>query len=225
MNISQLAAMFIFSILLVRALGKETLGLYTLFNAALLPFIYFVDLGQSTSLVQEIGRNPGRVAAIVKNTILLKLIFSIIAALLLTVGSWFFFDSVSERYLFWLFGLLLLPRAIYTTLEAAVRACQKMNYLMYLAFGTGLLLISGSWLLFKLGYPFATIIIFLLTVETLRTIFLWQLYRRKLAPFSHNSSVINFNFSLGLIKRTLPFFLVGMVGLLHYRLTFSCLPG
>ncbi|NUM67885.1 oligosaccharide flippase family protein, partial [candidate division KSB1 bacterium] len=52
MNLGMLAALFVFSVLLARSLGKEALGLYTLFTATLMPFAYFVDLGQSTSLVQ-----------------------------------------------------------------------------------------------------------------------------------------------------------------------------
>lgn len=218
MNISTLAALFVFSVLVARMLGKETLGLYTLFTAALMPFVFLVDLGQSTWLVREMGRAPNKGAVLLKNTLVIKLFLCAIASVTLLVFSTLFFEQKAERQLFWLFSLILLPRAFYSTFEAAIRAHQKMVYPMFVSFAVGCALIAGSHVLLRAEFGFGTILGFLVALELFKAILIWLIYRRKFRfEFLNPTNRIDWSLCPGLIRGTLPFFLVGIVGILHYR--------
>ncbi|RIK56863.1 hypothetical protein DCC62_30170 [candidate division KSB1 bacterium] len=145
MNLGTLGALFVFSVLLARTLGQEALGLYALFTATLMLFSYAVDLGQSTSLVQEMGRAPAAGNRILKNTLLLKMLLSLAATAGLLLFSLFYFQKTEERSLFLIFGLMLLPRGLGATFEAAFRSRQKMAFLMWANVGHGALLVFASW--------------------------------------------------------------------------------
>ncbi len=219
MNLSSLAGLFVFSVLLARTLGQETLGLYALFTATLMPFVYLVDLGQSTSLVQEINRAPDQTSRILKQTIVIKIVLTTGATAALLLVSTILFENGEAARLLWLFGLLILPRALYSTVEAVLRAHQKMALLAAVAALTAAGLILGSWLLFKTGQSFTTILAFLVALECCKAGLIWIAFRymrpawgRPQQPWLDVAACQN------LARRSLPFFTVGIVGMLYYRL-------
>ncbi len=220
MNLSTLGALFVFSVLLTRTLGPESLGLYALFTAFLMPFTFFVDLGQSTSLVQEIGRAPARAAAVLRQALGLKLVLALVAGAVLLAASYAFFSAPETRRLFWLFGLILLPRAFYATFEAGLRARQLMLYPMLVGIATALLLVGGSaWILGR-GHGFAALVAFLVALETGKALLIWLPCRTRLGfRFALQKSPLpSLRDYRRMVRGTLPFFAVGLVGLLHYRL-------
>ncbi|MDZ7269406.1 MAG: flippase [candidate division KSB1 bacterium] len=219
MNLGTLAALFAFSVLLARTLGREALGLYTLFTAMLMPFSYAVDLGQSTSLVQEMGRAPAAGNRILKNTLLLKILLGLAATAGLLLFSFFYFQKTEERSLFLIFGLLLLPRGLGATFEAAFRSRQKMAFPMWATVGHGALLVFTSWGLLRAGHALPTIIGLLVLLEIARMISLWLRYRRE-EGFSLLAAGPGFDRTIAResFATALPFFVTGLLGILHYRL-------
>lgn len=219
MNLSNLFALFVFSVLLTRTLGKETLGLYTFFTAALMPFVYFIDFGQSNSLIQEIGKAPNRTLKILRNTLSIKVLLTAIATTLLVVFSALFFEHNQERQMFWIFGLILLPRAFYSSFEATLRAHQKMGKLLYVSTPIGITLVCVSWLLLKAGFELEIVLAFLVAVEFLKAGLIWLVLDRTLGLNLRLSvSEIEWGHCLKLLRNSLPFFTIGIVGILHYRL-------
>ncbi len=219
MNLGTLGALFVFSVLLARTLGQEALGLYALFAATLMPFSYAVDLGQSTSLVQEMGRAPAAGNRILKNTLLLKMLLSLAATAGLLLFSFFYFQKTEERDLFLIFGLLLLPRGLGATFEAAFRSRQKMAFPMWANVGHGALLVFTSWGLLRAGYTLPTIIGLLVVLEIARMISLWLMYRRE-EGFIFPAAEPGFDPTIARdsIATALPFFVMGLLGILHARL-------
>lgn len=219
MNLGALGALFVFSVLLARTLGQEALGLYALFTATLMLFSYAVDLGQSTSLVQEMGRAPAAGNRILKNTLLLKMLLSLAATAGLLLFSFFYFQKTEERSLFLIFGLMLLPRGLGAAFEAAFRSRQKMAFLMWANVGHGALLVFASWGLLRAGYALPTIIGLLVLLEILKTVLLWLLYRRE-ENFRFFASGPAFDRALARasVATALPFFVMGLLGILHSRL-------
>ncbi len=219
MNLSTLGGLFVFSVLLARTLGKETLGLYTLFTAVLMPFTLLVDLGQSSSLVQEVGRSPDSSNKLLKNTLFLKVVLTLLGTVLLVTVSIFIFRQPQDRKLFWIFGLILLPRTFYSTFEAMLRAHQQMIYPMMVAMITGVGLIAGSWFLLTAGFEFRYIVIFLIAIESLKAALIWLAYR-----FKHGFRLfkgderVGLSFCWQLIRETIPFFALGVVGIFYWRI-------
>lgn len=219
MNAGTLAALFVFSVLLARILGKEALGLYALFTALLFPFVFFVDFGQSTALVQEISREPHRSNQIIRNTLLIKLALTAVAGLALVLLSGFFFSNIRERHLFWIFGLLILPRAVYSTFEAVLRANQRMLYPMMVNLIAAPVLLAGTWFLLHTGQGFISVVLFLVAVEMLRAALSWYLCKTRLGlDLRDDGSRASLSYSRHLLKRSLPFFTIGIAGALYYRL-------
>lgn len=219
MNLGMLAALFVFSVLLARSLGKEALGLYTLFTATLMPFAYFVDLGQSTSLVQDIGRAPQASARIVHTSLALKALLSAIAAPALMLFSFLYFKQAEERQLFWVLGLLLLPRSLGATLEAAFRAHQQMVPPTAATLGSSALLLAGAWWLLATTRDLQTVLWFLVSVEIAKTALLAELYRRAHGwGLAGHRPLCDRALARELVVAALPFFLMGLLGILHYRL-------
>ncbi len=219
MNLGTLAALFVFSVLLARSLGREALGLYTLFTAMLMPFAFFVDLGQSTSLVQDIGRAPQASARIVHTSLALKALLSLITAPALMLFSFLYFKQAEERRLFWVFALLLLPRSIGATLEAAFRAHQQMVPPTAAALSSGALLLAGAWWLLATRRDLQTVLWFLVIVEIAKTALLAELHRRRHGwGLAGQRPVYDHALARELVVAALPFFLMGLLGILHYRL-------
>lgn len=218
MNLSSLGALFLFAVLLARMVGKDALGLYALFAALIMPFSFLIDLGQSTSLVQEIGRSPGSTRRILWNSIALKLVLTFVATALLTPVSFLYFQDAGQRHLFWIFALLLLPRAVSTTFEVAFRAHQRMAPLMWIGVVAAALLVIGSSVLLFLGAGLAAMFAFFVVVEVVRALLGWVVFRRTL---SMPAVAADRGFDSGLVRllvrRSLPFFAMGLVGMLYYR--------
>lgn len=219
MNLGTMGALLVFSVLLARTLGQEALGLYALFTATLMPFSYAVDFAQSTSLVQEMGRAPDAGNRILKNTLLLKMLLGLAATAGLLLFSFFYFQKAEERSLFLIFGLMLLPRALGATFEAAFRSRQKMAFPMWANVSNGVLLVFASWWLLRAGYGLPTIIGLLVLLEIIKTVLLWLLYHRE-ENFSVFSSAPAFDRALARasVATALPFFVMGLLGILHTRL-------
>ncbi len=217
MNLSNLGALFIFSVLLARYLGKESLGLYALFTATLMPFVFLVDFGQSTSLVRTLGQEPDKTNQVLRQAMLAKVLLSAAAVLLLVLVTPWLFPVAPERDLFWLFSVILLPRAIYLTLEAGLRAHSRMKALAAVAASLSALLVAGSILLIVSGFSLQRLIVFLIVIETLKAAALWVVCR-SLLQFRFVAGPARQMAGLGkMLSAALPFFVTGVVGILYYR--------
>jgi O-antigen/teichoic acid export membrane protein len=217
-NLSTLASLFVFAVLLAQYLGKEALGLFTLFSAILVLFSFLVDFGQSTSLIQEINRKSESSGRIIENSILLKIFLTMGASFILFLFSQAYFDTDQTRHLFWIFGLILLPRAVYSTFEAGFHAKQKMTYSMWVGIFTAILLVLGSWILLRLNFGFGSIVAFLVVLETVKAILIWALYRGVMNfRFREGVKTYQVLFS-GLARKSMPFFLLGLIGTFYVRI-------
>jgi len=219
MNAASLGGLFLFSVLLGRELGSATLGLYTVLSASLMPFIYFADFGQSSSLVQNIGKQPQKIRQTIRDSILLKLLLSLLSIFILFLFSFFIFEEKTERRFFWSFGFLVAPRVIYQTLETALRAVEQMLYPMLSATFSAATLVGGTWLLLTNNNTFQAIIFLFIGVETLRTIFTYFCYRKTPAYqiSAQPVKIISWDRHKKLLKEAFPFFSIGIIGVLIYR--------
>ena len=217
MNLSSLGGLFVFSILLTRQLGKESLGLYTLFTATLMPFVFLVDFGQSTSLVKTLGNEPNETNDVVRRALVAKLLLSGCTGILILIFTLWLFPVPAERYLFALFSAILLPRAIYLTFEAALRAHEKMLHLAAVTLVWSLLLVAGTSFLTLTGYSFEVIVLFLILVECSKAGLLWLVSRNSLGLRLLAGMHINLQDIQAMLKTALPFFVTGFFGILYYR--------
>ena len=219
MNLATLAALFGFSVLLARSLGKETLGIYTLFTALLMPLTFFLDFGQSTALVQEIGQGLERRDRILRSSFFLKILLFLPATLTLLGLAFLYFDDRTSRIWFLLFAAILIPRAAYATFEAAMRALQRMRELMWIALITGVLLLAGTWLLLRGQFPFLFVLGWLVGVETFKAaLIFWRYGRESGYSFVNRCAANDYRFAHDLARSALPFFSLGIIGILHDRL-------
>jgi len=217
MNISSMSGLFVFSILLTRHFGKESLGLYALFTACLMPFVYLVDFGQSTALVKRLARARNDTKAVLQRALLAKLFLSAFAGVFIVLFAWWLFPVSTERHLFGVFSIILLPRAIYLTLEAALRAHEKMRQLAAVTLGWSLLLVAATCFLIVMDYSFGTIVYSLVLVEICKAGLLWFVGQKILHLRLLSGLEIDIRATSAMLKTAFPFFATGVFGILYYR--------
>ena len=125
-----IVARAIYVVVIAKQLGPE---LYGLFNYGLSWYLLFLPLGIigiDGVIVREIGRRAGGAAAVVENSLMLRVASSVLAAIAcLVIGLWF--DGTElVRNLMWIFAVALVGRALAAWSNAVFRGSEASQFVL-----------------------------------------------------------------------------------------------
>ncbi len=109
-------------IVLARYLGPEIYGLFAYGQSWYMAFFPLTVLGLGIVLIREVGRDRGRGAAVVEQTLAVRIVLSIAAAVACGFIGWMLNDDPTARRLLLVFSLALAGRGLATWAEQVFSA-------------------------------------------------------------------------------------------------------
>jgi O-antigen/teichoic acid export membrane protein len=204
-----------FAIYAARALGVQRFGMYILAAT----FIAFFDaLGRFAirpMAIREIARDREQVERLLSNILVLALSCAALGyVLLLIVVPLFSYEPVVKTVIY-LLALTLFPNAVSLTFESSFYGFEKMQYPALVSIAANLLSSSLGMLVLFLGYGLIA-----LTAVTVAGslgnagIAAWFIRRR----FLRSGLMIDMALWGSLIKRSIPFVVLGMLIIVHDKI-------
>lgn len=207
---------FFYTIYLAKVLGVENFGLY------IVAFTYFSlisaasDFGFNRYLIREVSKDESNLSELLCNTSIFRLAFS---AILFAVFATFlyFIDSDKERVLFSLLAVLaVLPQTLAQSFDGIFIALRKLQYSAVSLAVASLSMALIGYILVNSGYQvLGAVNALIISQFVYLTIALILLLRN--SPHSIFASV-NLMTIKSLIKGSLPYGFIGILGLLYFRI-------
>ncbi|MBI5021921.1 MAG: flippase [Ignavibacteriales bacterium] len=204
---------FVLMLFLPRYLGSANYGYLYLANSIIGIFIVFIDFGGRYSIAKEISRSPDLAASIVVNGMGIRFIFWIISVVVLVIFIMIAGYPQIVNMLLLLFILNMLWEGMRKVLWSYFQGTEQMRYpslgsiseQIFITFFTVSLLLSGAGV-FVIGIVY--------TLGTFINFFIHAKYARKLiTPLP----AYQYNESVKLIKKGIPYFLWSIFGIIYYR--------
>ena len=208
---------FAFTVFVVRRLGDATFGRYSTALAYVYLFAIFSDLGLGTYLVREVARDRSRIAELLSNVIVLRLLLSA-GTVALIVGSAAALGRPGDALIgVFVAGCMLFAFAVQGPLDSVLIGRERLDYsavfsvvtqLVFVGLGTVVLLrgLSYVWLL-------AAQLCSVLAAAALSVIVI-----RRLSPRKWPGLVLSLRKWPGLVRAALPFGVIGFTIGLSYHL-------
>ncbi len=207
---------FFYTIYLAKVLGVENFGLY------IVAFTYFSlisaasDFGFNRYLIREVSKDESNLSELLCNISIFRLAFS---AILFAVFATFlyFIDSDKERVLFSLLAVLaVLPQTLAQSFDGIFIALRKLQYSAVSLAVASLSMALIGYILVNSGYQvLGAVNALIISQFVYLTIALILLLRN--SPHSIFASV-NLMTIKSLIKGSLPYGFIGILGLLYFRI-------
>ncbi len=205
-------ASFVFNILVIRTLGGEAFGQYSIVIAWASLFSVLGDLGINQYLAREIARDPQKTGELFWDTVLLRFILALIASIMTTGGA--VLNGYSSE--------IVLAIAIYTSsyflqavlapLSSILTGNERIDIISAMTVVTQVLFMIFAGLFLLLGLDFVWVVI--ASVINLPIVIALQYFvirRNRLGPprFNINPSlwlsVIRFGLPFGIVQLSLSF--------------------
>jgi O-antigen/teichoic acid export membrane protein len=201
------AAGFLFNILVIRSLGGESFGQYSIVLAWTGLFAVIGDLGITRYLAREIARDRNNVAELFWNTVALRFWLSILAAVVTVSTAVMFTDYSTEIILgVAIFTVGYLFQAVMTPITSVLTGHERMDSVSVLEVVMQVLFMILATIVLLLGLDFLWLIIVGVINLPLNMLLQYWMLRRNhitLPPFR-----VNRHLWRGLLKAGLPFALI-----------------
>lgn len=170
-NIVNYASTFILAVFISRMLGVEALGQFTYIFAFTTVFSVITDFGFSTLLVRKVNENRSKAWNLIKRINLIKIIIGNISVILLLTVIYF---AARENFNFtFAAGIaVIIPKAIQSTHESAIRALLKQFLPAVIKSANSLLQLGAAYFLIINSFGLLEIFIMILLTEAATAIVL-----------------------------------------------------
>lgn len=206
---------FFYIIYLARVLGVSDFGLYTVALAYFSIISGFADFGFNRFLMREIARDKSIISQLLFNIVMLRLtltstLFAIFALIL------YFLDPDKVRVsLILLATIAILPQAVAFTFDAIFAALQKLQFSAVALFVSSLTTAAVGLFLVGRGFgPTGAVVALILGQVIYAIVLIMLLYTQHKLIFP----VISFNAIKQALAGSLPYGLLGVLGLLYFRI-------
>ena len=184
-RVGQQAVLLLFTALVARQLGEVGLGQLAWVTAVLYIGNVFSTFGLDTALLRHIAAERRTDTVPLASALALELILAAIFIAVLWLVSLSGQTAVTAAGLR-LYAWVLLPLALLTLTNAALRGYEQMGMLMILTLGTAALQLGGTAVLFALGGGFQALMFWLLGVQIVSAGVSWWVCHRMLPDFGIN---------------------------------------
>jgi O-antigen/teichoic acid export membrane protein len=207
-NVTLKALNFIFSVYVVRALGDDRFGQYSIVLAFTGLFSIFAELGMTQYAMREIARDRSKTQALFWNLVTLRLLLAVLGIVGITLGA--VAAGYSSELVLGIFiqtcGFLLSAFAI--PLQVLLTANERFDYVAGLnVLGQLAFVAFGSFFLLS-GWGFISLIIAsLIGIPLQIALAAWAIKRHRLAPFSFQ---VDPHTWVPLIRAGIPFGIISL---------------
>ncbi len=196
----------IFTIFIVRWLGDESFGQYSLIWSYILIFAMLSDAGLGMYTIRELAKKKSNSHHLVGNIIAIRTILAIMTIALIMVTAWFL--GYSEQFLLYVFlaSTILLLYAVQDPLDTVLQAYERFDLAATAVIGGQLVFVGAGMILLLLGWHITGLIIAALLNVFVAALLAWRLmtgYRANLRWRLQPAlwpGFIRASFSFGLIK-------------------------
>ena len=206
---------FLFNILVIRQLGNDTFGQYSVVLAWTGLFAVLGDLGITQYFTREVARDPKRSDELFWDVAALRFIFAIVASIVTVAGA------VLQNYPsdiiigVALFTLTYFLQAILAPLTSIIAGNERLDIVSIInVLGQILFMVVGAVVLFAGGGLIALVAVSFVNIPLMIGLCLWAMRRYKMRPLRVNFRVRNW---WSLVKWGLPFALIQLTLTFNFR--------
>ncbi|MBI2315281.1 flippase [Candidatus Daviesbacteria bacterium] len=206
---------FFYIIYLARILEVSDFGLYTVALAYFAIISGIADFGFNRFLMREVARDKSVISQLLFNIVMLRLTLTSVFFAVFSLILYFLDPDKVRVSLILLATIAILPQAVAFTFDAVFAALQKLQFSAIALFASSLTTALTGFVLVRGGFGPTGAITALIVGQIIYAVFLILLFfnKQKLVW-----SVINFNAIKQAVAGSLPYGLLGVLGLLYFRI-------
>ena len=127
------ALTFLFNVYVIRQLGDERFGQYSIVLAYVGLFQIFVELGMTQYVMREIARDRRKTQSLLWNLVILRVLLAILGIVVITLSGMMVGYSPELVLGIFIYTFSFLLAAFYTPLSAVLTANERLDYTMALS--------------------------------------------------------------------------------------------
>lgn len=209
------AISFFYVIFLAKTLGVSEFGLYTLALAYFSIISSVADFGFNRFLTREVAKDRSQASKLLWNIIILRLTLTSVLFAVFSLVLYSFDPDKMRVSLILLGTLAILPQAIALTFDAIFVAIQKLQISAIALFISSLVIVISGFVLVGKGFgAMGAVNALLLGQVAYAVVLLIFLYKDERFVISE----INLKLIKDAIKGSLPYGLLGVLGLLYFKI-------
>jgi len=206
---------FFYTIFLANKLGVEGFGLITVAIAYFAILSALTDFGFNRFLIREIARGELKIADMLGNILMLRVLLPSIVIILFSIVLYSLDPDKMRVSLILIAVLAVFPESIAVTLDGIFIGLQKLQYsAISLVIASSSAAILGFYLVNGGSGPVGAVIAIIFAQIMWALCLLIFLLRKKLLSFSK----LNFSLMKKILVGSLPYGLIGVLGLLYFRI-------
>lgn len=147
-------ASFIFQVLVIRQLGGEEFGQYSIVTAWVGLFSVIGDLGVNQYLAREIARNPNRIKDLFWNTVLIRLVLALVALIVTAVAAYVYGYNTEIIVATIIFTSSYFFQALLAPINSVLTGNERLDLTSILSVITQVLFMVFAGLFLSLGLNF-----------------------------------------------------------------------
>ncbi len=206
---------FLYTIFLARTLGVNNFGLYSVALAYFSIISAAADFGFSRFLIRELAKDVKRSSELVSNISILRLVLASVLFACVSLVL-YLIDSDKFRVGLVLLGVVaVLPQTIASVLDGVFIAVQKLRYSALALFLSTLATALSGFIFIQASFGVRGALVALIFGQVFLAFILWiMLFRARVISLTTITSVSIKN----ILKGSLPYGLLGILGLLYFRI-------
>lgn len=197
---------------IARTLGKSNYGIFVFALSFVTMAFPFTSIGLRALTIRTISKNKDKIHEILSKMLSLRILLSSICILLVFIIINIMNYPSQTKNIVYIFSLIIIFRAISTTFQDVFHAFEKMKYVAYSQFVSGLILTTLSVIVLIIGYRLVAIS-WVYTFGSLITLIIsWYFI---ISNFGFPKLKIDYSFWKSNLIQGIPFFfplLVALVG-------------
>lgn len=206
---------FFYIIYLARTLGVSDFGSYTVALAYFSIISSVADFGFNRFLIREVARDRSQASQLFWNIVALRLTLTAVLFAVFSIALYLLDSDKMRVSLILLATIALLPQAIALTFDAIFIARQKLQFSAIALFVSSLATVSAGFFLVRNGFGSTGAVIALIVGQVIyATVLISFLYWHQ----GFFLSAINLSIIKKVIIGSLPYGLLGILGLLYFRI-------
>lgn len=219
-NVLRKVLTLVLTLVIARYLGVENFGKVTFALGFVALFTILLDFGAKILINREIARHRKDVNKYVSNTIVMKLVFSVVFFTMLFIITHFAGYDEPTRYLVFLAGVVFFLQSVSSALHAAFAGYEKLGYS---ALGAIIHSISKFVLCVMVvvqGKGVDVLLLAYIAGELIHLLASFVLYNKHILEFRFE---LDFAFMKDLLRRSLPFGVASLMMVLYDKIDITML--
>lgn len=197
-------------------LGQEDYGIFVFAFSMITLFTPLGNFGLRAITVRDVASDRDEAGDILGKIFMLRLFLTAFAYILLLVVVNILNYPPSTHMIVYIAGILLFPNTAATVLFDGFQAFEKMKYMAYANFISGIILTALSVVILYIGYRLIGLTIVYLLGNFLLFTFAFAFYYTK--NFPSLKMQMDLTFFRENLKKGMPFFLTGLFGMLNTKI-------